>query len=208
MRKTLLLLSMTLLLAGVGCRCPCGADAGSTRALFNGKDLSGWVAMHGGEWSVESGVLVGRNGVDWSTNPEKSGSWLRTAKEYGDFTLELEYAINVRGNSGIFLRSGLEKNPAFTGHEVQILDDHGREPAKFTSGSLYDVVAPSANMSKPAGEWNQVRMDCRGRRIQVSMNGRPIVDYETDRLTRGYLGLQNHDTNAVVRFRNIRLTEH
>ena len=32
------------------------------RPIFNGKDLSGWVVMHGGEWTVEDGVLVGRNG--------------------------------------------------------------------------------------------------------------------------------------------------
>ena len=194
------------LLAGVlaGCQCPSATPA--HESLFNGRDLTGWVAMHGGQWSVEDGAIIGRNGTNWTTNPAKSGSWLRTEKEYSDFILELEYAINKRGNSGIFIRSGLEKNPAFTGHEMQILDDHGRAPAKFTSGSLYDVVAPSKNMSKPTGEWNQVRIECRGRRIQVTMNGEAIVDYQTDRLTRGYIGLQNHDTNAVVRFRNIRLT--
>ena len=130
-RTTLLLLSICAWLAG--CSSP---PPGGGRPLFNGRDLAGWVPMLGGEWRVERGVLVGRNGVDWTTNPEKSGSWLRTAKEYSNFTLELEYAINTRGNSGVFLRSALEKNPAFTGHEVQILDDHGRAPAKYTSGSL------------------------------------------------------------------------
>jgi hypothetical protein len=176
-------------------------------SLFNGRDLTGWVPLHGGHWVVEDGVLIGRNGTNWSTNPEKSGSWLRTQKEYGDVIFELEYAINDKGNSGIFIHAGLEKNPAFTGHEVQILDDHGREPKKFTSGSLYDVVAPSRNMSKPAGEWNQVRIECRGKHIEVTMNGEKIVSYDTDRRTRGYLGLQNHDDKAVVRFRNMKVTE-
>ena len=177
------------------------------RDLFNGRDLSGWVAMHGGGWQVEEGVIVGRDGTNWTTNPEKSGSWLRTDKEYSNFVLELEYSINPKGNAGIFLRSGLEKNPAFTGHEMQILDDHGREPKKSTTGSLYDVVAPTRNMSKPAHEWNQVRVTCQGQRIQINLNGEDIVNYETDRQTRGYLGLQNHDNRAVVKFRNIRITE-
>src|SRR6188768_1206584 len=75
--------------------------------LFNGRDLSGWVAMHGGEWLVQDGAIIGRNGTNWTTNPEKSGSWLRTEKEYSDFVLELEFAINAKGNAGIFLRSGL-----------------------------------------------------------------------------------------------------
>jgi hypothetical protein len=62
--------------------------------LSNGKNLDGWVAMHGGEWVVEDGVIVGRQGTGWSTDPEKSGSWLRSQKEYADFVWEFEYAIN------------------------------------------------------------------------------------------------------------------
>jgi hypothetical protein len=193
------------LLAATLAGCCCRSGKSGSQALFNGRDLTGWVAMHGGQWTVEDGVLVGRNGTNWSTNPEKSGSWLRTEKEYGDVILELEYAINDGGNSGVFIHSALEKNPAFTGHEMQILADYGKEPKKSTTGSLYDVVAPAKNMSKPHGEWNQVRIVTKGRRIQVTMNGEPIIDYETDRLTRGYIGLQNHDTKAVVKFRNIRI---
>ncbi|HXG46561.1 MAG TPA: DUF1080 domain-containing protein [Methylomirabilota bacterium] len=199
----------SLILAwGVCVGCSSTSGGGRSVALFNGKDLTGWVPMHGGEWTVEDGAIVGRNGVDWTTNPEKSGSWLRTAREYSDFTVEFEYAINERGNSGFFLRSGLEKNPAFTGHEMQILDDHGREPKKFTTGSLYDVVAPVKNMSKPAGEWNQVRITARGPRIEITLNGEKIVDHVSDRRQKGYLGLQNHDAHAVVKFRNLRITEH
>lgn len=182
------------------------ADA-APKELFNGRDLTGWIALHGGEWKIEEGAIVGRNGTNWTTNPEKSGSWLRTEKEYSDFVLELEYAINARGNAGVFIRSALEKNPAFTGHEMQIVDDHGREPRKSSTGALYDVVAATKNMSKPANEWNKARITCKGKRIQINLNGEDIVDYQTDRLTRGYIGLQNHDAHAVIKFRNIRVTE-
>src|SRR5713226_7026871 len=143
-----------------------GAKAGP-ETLFNGRNLTGWVVMHGGDWRAEEGVLIGSHGTNWSTNPEKSGSWLRTEKQYGDFTLELEYAINDRGNSGIFIRSALEKNPAFTGHEMQIIADNGRPPTKGSAGSLYDVIAATKNMSKPAGEWNHVRIATRGRHTEI-----------------------------------------
>jgi hypothetical protein len=52
-----------------------------------------------------------------------------------------------------------------------------------------------------------VRITCRGKRIQVRLNGEEIVDFQGDRSTRGYLGLQNHDARCFVKFRNIRLTE-
>lgn len=184
------------------------AVAAAPRDLFNGKDLSGWIQMFGGEWTVEDGVLVGRNGTNWTTNPEHSGSWLRTEREYGDFVLELEYAISTNGNSGIHFRSALAKNPSFTGYEMQIVDDYGREPRKSGTGALYDVVVPSRNLSKPAGQWNQVRITCRGNRIQVDLNGEGIVDFHNaTRSARGFIGLQNHDTRSVVKFRNLRITD-
>ena len=175
--------------------------------LFDGTDIKKWVRMHDGEWLIEDGVLIGKNGTNWSTNPEKSGSWLRTAKEYGDFVLKLEYAINEHGNSGVLFRSALEKNPSFTGYELQIVDDHGRKPTKGSSCGLYDVVAGSEYMSKPAGEWNAVKIATKGQHIQVWVNGTKTVDYEGNRALKGYIGLQNHDTKAVVKFRNIRVSE-
>lgn len=205
MRLPFLLLAVTVLLTA-GCAHH-RSDTGS-HPLFNGRNLDGWVAMHGGEWTVTNHVLIGRNGVDWSTNPEKSGSWLRTAKEYGDFILELEYTINSKGNSGVFIRSALEKNPAFTGNEMQILDDSQMtEPKKWSTGALYDVVAATKVMSRPAGEWNTVRIEARGPRARIWLNGTEIINHDGVRSLRGYIGLQNHDDKAIVQFRNIRLTE-
>src|SRR5206468_822808 len=60
-------------------------------ALWNGRDLTGWRKVAGGSWSVEEGCLVGRNGASWSTDPSRTGSWLRTEKQYGDFELCAEY---------------------------------------------------------------------------------------------------------------------
>ncbi|MCL4181506.1 MAG: DUF1080 domain-containing protein [Verrucomicrobia bacterium] len=176
------------------------------QSLFNGRDLTGWVVMHGGDWTVEDGVLAGRNGKNWSTDPEVSGSWLRSERSYQNFILDLEYTIE--GNSGIFIRSGLEKNPAFTGYEMQVLSDHGRAPSKGSAGSLYDVIAPSQNMTRPTGQWNQARILVEASRIQIILNGELVVDFDdATRSTGGYIGLQNHDDKSVVKFRNIRITE-
>ena len=177
------------------------------RPIFNGKDLEGWVVVEGGEWTVEDGVLVGRNGRNWSTNSDVTGSWLRTAREYGDFRLELQYTISEESNSGVFFRSAADKNPAFTGYEMQIFDAPGTAPSKQGTSGIYDVVAPSENRVRRAGQWNTVTIIAKGRQIAIEMNGARVVDAELDRSMRGYIGLQNHDERAVVRFRNIRIED-
>ncbi len=171
--------------------------------LFNGKDLTGWHVMGSPAWKVEKGVLVCTG---------EGGGWLRSDKEYQNFVLRLEFRVSKGGNSGIFIRSALEGNPAFTGMEVQILDDHGRNPTPHTTGSIYDAVAPKKNMSKPAGEWNFVEIICSGPWVVVAMNGEEIVRVNMDehpklkgRLRKGYIGLQNH--GARMEFRNILIKE-
>ncbi len=177
------------------------------RPIFNGRNLDGWTVIEGGEWSVKDGVLIGRNGRNWTTDPEKTGSWLRTNKQYADFRLELQYTISKNGNSGVFFRSAAEKNPAFTGYEMQIYDAPGRPPSKSGPGAIYDVVAPTENRVRPAGQWNTVTILVKGPKIAIEMNGKRVVDTEQSRSMRGYIGLQNHDERAVVKFRNIRIEE-
>jgi len=172
-------------------------------SLFNGSDLSGWHVMGTPAWKVENGVLVCTGG---------GGGWLRSEKQYQNFVLRLEFRVSKGGNSGIFIRSALEGNPAFTGMEAQILDDYGRQPTPHTTAAIYDAVAPTKNMSKPADEWNSVEIICSGPWVVVTMNGEEIVRVNMDehpklkeRLRSGYIGLQNHGSH--VEFRNIRIKE-
>ncbi|MGV3772395.1 MAG: family 16 glycoside hydrolase [Verrucomicrobiales bacterium] len=178
---------------------------GRCKPIFNGKDLSGWTKIEGGEWTVENGVLIGRNGINWTTNPEKTGSWLSTKRQYSDFRLELQFTVNKQGNSGIFIRSSHEKNPAFTGYEMQIYDAPGSPASKHGPGSLYDLAAPEKNVIRGAGEWNFVTIIAQGPKIRIEMNGEKILETEQNRNTKGFIGLQNHDDKSEVRFKNIRL---
>ena len=183
------------------------AQQGKVVPIFNGKNLDGWTKIEGGDWTVEDGVLVGRNGKNWTTNPEKTGSWLRTNKQYGDFRLELQFTVGSKSNSGIFFRSATEKNPAFTGYEMQIYDAHDREPSKSGPGALYDLVAPTKNPIRQAGQWNSITLTAKGKLITVEMNGEKIVQTEQSRSMIGYIGLQNHDERSVAKFKNIRIEE-
>src|SRR5206468_2766048 len=150
--------------------------------LFNGKNLTGWKVSSKGKidvWGAENGVLFVKG---------KGGGWLMTEKEYSDFNLRLEYKLPSKGNSGVALRSPLDGNPAYQGMEIQILDDHwhmdpknykGLKPTQRT-GSIYDVVPPSQDATKPVGEWNQMDITAKGRHITVVLNGTKIVDANLD----------------------------
>jgi hypothetical protein len=186
--------------------------------LFNGKDLTGWKVNEGGNmavWGAENGVLY-VNG--------RGGGWLMTEKEYGDFELRLEFKFPEKGNSGVALRSAMKGDPAFgAGIEIQLLDDvwhkrnfKGLKPTQLT-GSIYDVVPPSADALKSIGEWNAMRIVAKGRHITVMLNGTEVVSADLDDYKdkvgthpgmlheKGHLGLQSHD--GRVEFRKIEIKE-
>jgi hypothetical protein len=177
--------------------------------LFNGKDLTGWKATGKMEvWGAENGILFVQGG---------GGGWLMTEKEYSDFELRLEFKMPKMGNSGVGLRSPLQGDPAYVGMEIQLLDDanwKGLRPAQHT-GSIYDVVPAAKVVTRPHGEWNQIRIVAKGRRVTVELNGTELVNADLDDYKEhakrhpgllrasGHLGLQSY--NFRVEFRNIYL---
>jgi HEAT repeat protein len=184
-----------------------------TELLFNGKDLTGWELVGGSTpWGVKDGVLYTEGG---------GGGWISTVKEYGNFKLDLEFRVPQGGNSGVFLRTPREGDPAYVGMEIQVLDDYAPEYANLHSwqytGSIYGVQAPSMRVSKKAGEWQHYVIVADGPHVTVTLNEQLIVDADLvshmdlekthPGLKRrgGYIGLQNHSTR--IEYRNIRITE-
>ncbi len=179
-------------------------------SLFNGRDLAGWeTSQAGGEpcWKAEEGMLVCTG---------KRGSWLRSQKEYGDFNLRLEYRLKPGGNSGVYIRA--PKDGAHHGQgagiEVQILDDAAPRYAKLQpyqyTASLYGILPANPRVARPAGQWNTLEIDCRGREYRVVHNGVEVVRAKAedtpalkDRRVAGFLGLQNH--SEEVWFRHLRI---
>jgi hypothetical protein len=180
------------------------------RELFNGADLSGWEGA--GEeaakcWVVDGGDLVCTG---------KKGPWLRSAEEFGDFELRLEYLLKEGGNSGVYIR--VPKNGNHHGEgagiEVQVLDDNAARyktlKAYQYTGSLYAIVAADPRVAKAPGEWNSMTIRCQGTQYEVHHNGQQVIKADetsapelAKRLTKGFLGLQNH--SEEVRFRKIRI---
>jgi hypothetical protein len=142
--------------------------------FFNGKDLSGWRGATKG-YAVEGGSLVCR---------KEGGGNLYTEREYGDFAVRFDFKLEPGGNNGLGIRAPLEGDAAYTGMEVQILDD-GHASYKDIQpwqahGSIYGVVAARRGHLRPAGQWNSEEVVCRGRRVRVILNGAVIVDADLD----------------------------
>lgn len=114
--------------------------------LFDGKDISQWVAMDGNptKWIVKDGYMECVRG----------SGYVRTLQNFGDCQLHVEWATPTpphgegqgRGNSGVFL--GLDR------YEVQVLDSFGSKTyADGSAGSIYGQYPPLANASLPPGKW-------------------------------------------------------
>ena len=220
------LLLCTATLAAVVAACALAAEAGESgwQPLFNGRDLEGWTCGPDKSWVVEDGVITLRREFD---GKEHNADYLWTKETYGDFVLELEFKISEQANSGVFLRTADLKDPVYTGIEVQVANSYGRDTLSRggTAGAIYDCLAPTKNALKKPGEWNQIRVTCQGAKIQVDLNGQPVIDMDLDRWTapnqnpdgtpnkfpramkdfarRGYVGLQDH--GRAVWYRNIRI---
>ncbi len=180
------------------------------RPLFDGKSLAGWEgAGQPAEkcWKVEDGAIV--------CTGEK-GPWLRSTEQFGDFNLRLEYKLKAAGNSGVYIRVPADgkHHGDGAGIEVQTLDDRNgkyRElkPYQFT-GSLYAIAPATSHVGKDVGQWNSLEINCRGTKYHITHNGTLIVAADESaypelagRLTKGFLGLQNH--SEEVWFRDIRI---
>ena len=114
--------------------------------LFDGKDISQWVAMDGSptKWIVKDGYMECVRG----------SGYVRTLQNFGDCQLHIEWATPTpphgegqgRGNSGVFF--GLDR------YEVQVLDSFGSKTyADGSAGSVYGQYPPLANASLPPGKW-------------------------------------------------------
>jgi len=161
--------------------------------LFDGKTPEGWTNLKPA--NIEDGCI----------NPNKSGNYVTFAKEkYGDFVLSCDFKVSKGCNSGIFIRTGEAKDPVQTGIEIQVFDSAGKDKmSKHECGAIYDLVAPTKNTMKPAGEWNHMEITCDKSKIKVALNGETIAEADLDQWTEAGKspdGTKNKFTKALKDF--------
>jgi hypothetical protein len=198
------------------------------RALFNGKDLTGWYgrphedpraawalppvaqalerSTHREDfekhWKVTDGALVN----------DGDGPYATSTDEFGDMELRLEYRTVAKADSGVYLRG----NP-----QVQIWDttEAGGKwnlGAEFGSGALWNNSPgapgkdPLVKADRPFGQWNSLRIVQVGERTWVWLNDKATVvgsrmenfwDRKLPLWPKGPIQLQTH--GGEIRWRNI-----
>lgn len=182
-------------------------DGPGFEPLLDGKTLAGWQVMgNKAGWEIlKRGILRSDAG--------RGGAWLRYAKrEFGDFTLKVQWRVSLGGNSGVFVRAKRQGHPWITGHEIQI-SNAPRDDAHCT-GSLYGSVAVCPRPDESPGRWHEFEIRCNAGRIVVRSDGVRIIDArsaEHEALQRrplsGFVGLQ--DAHAPkgnwIEWRNVRI---
>ncbi len=184
---------MVLLAGSPFTGCSVAADPsheGVWQSLFNGKDLRGWVPVHDVSFIVTNGNLRLVKGM----------GWLRTVKQYTNFTFEAEWRALVPGyDSGFFVRAGLDGQPwPKDGWQINL--------ARRALGGLvrgYKTVVPAETPPMPLNQWVKFRIEVRGPKITLDVNDERAWEFNELDATFGYIGIQAE--NKAFEFRNLRL---
>ena len=197
------------------------------RAIFNGKDLTGWYGLNPhsaanlkGEkreanlkqqradfakhWRIENAELIN----------DGTGPYATTEAEFGDIEFLIEYQTVAKADSGIYLR-GTPQVQIWDWHQKFDPKNPNRKP-HLGSGGLFNNTPgapgrdPLVLADKPFGTWNQFRIRQIGARTWVWLNEKLVVDGAVmenfwDRSkplpAKGPIMLQTH--GGEIRWRNL-----
>jgi hypothetical protein len=196
------------------------------KALFNGKDLTGWKvpAGDGGHWKVLDGV------IDYDAQSEAPGDKsLWSEREFGDFVLRIDWRIkatpfvnpnvpyilpdgtharDIHGkelkfalpdsDSGIMLRGSVQNQVNIWCWPIGSGEFYGYRMDPKMPSSVRAGVTPRTQADKPVGEWNRYEITVRGDRVTVVLNGKTVIpDAQLPGMAaRGTVGLQHHGSQS------------
>jgi hypothetical protein len=195
MKRRTALVAGVMVVAGGLAGCATGPSAGDWIVLFDGHDTKQWYDIGGGNWRIESGVLVADG------KESKAQAFLVTNDFYKDFQLKVEFWASDDANSGIFMRCG---NPEVINdkvcYEANIYDQ--RKDPSFGTGAVTNIAKVDP-MPKAGGKWNTYDITVRGDRIVLVLNGQQTVDVRNKAFSDGRIALQ-YDA-GVVKFRKVEI---
>lgn len=196
------------------------------KLLFDGKTIDKWrgfkMPAMPDNWGVVEGTLA-------LTNVRRPPDII-SIEEFSDFDFKFEWKLGeipAGSNSGVMFYVTEEGEATYhTGPEYQILDNSrhpdGKNPLT-TAGACYALYAPSRDVTRPIGEWNESRIVINKAKAQHWLNGEKVVEYDMDSADwkakvagskfkewsgfgvthRGHLALQQH--GGPVAYRNLKI---
>ena len=220
---------LTACLLALVTACHSVTKAPEQQALFNGRDLEGWhVDVPGldtdpdlpAAFIVKDGLLVSQSAPQghlitndsfhdyrlaveyrWPGEPGNCGILVHAStprRLYGMFPQSIECQMHV-GNAGDFW---------CIGEDITVPDMEQRRGPRENWGVDGDRARRIRNLTadseRPAGEWNEMVIECRRRTIKVWVNG-DLVNHGTDcTAERGQIAVQAE--GAACEFRKLELT--
>lgn len=204
--------------------------------LFDGETLDGWEKKGGAAtYIVEEGKIIG------CSAPNTPNTFLCTKQRFRDFVFTYEFKCDQQLNSGVQFRSecydqetsvnrGGDKQTFAAGrvHGYQVEIDPNKSGRMWTGG-IYDegrrgwlfpgalggdedAFTEQGKRLYRQGQWNSVRVECRGDHIQTWLNGKLRADFHDSCAREGFIALQVHEVGnrqepLKVRWRNLMIRE-
>ena len=186
--------------------------------LFNGENLDGWNFHLGKEGADNNGTFTVKDGVLICSG--KPSGYMYTVRSFRNYTLQFELAFKkpegltddstFRGNSGCLIHVG-EKNAL--GVWPRSVEVQGKNqqlglilpiPRSLKCTRTFDKEA-SEKARKPIGEFNKIEIDVKGGDMVIKLNGIVVSTVGACELTDGPIGLQSE--GVETHWKNIRIRE-
>lgn len=191
-------------------------DGAEPKSLFNGKDLAGWTfesinpkIAPQSIWSVADGILICKG---------RPPGLMRTEKEFSNYELTVEWRWapgGTPGNSGVLIHASKPKELFVWPKSIEVQLATGNAGDFWTIGETLAVagtkpqengrrwVKKSESREKPPGEWNTLRVRCKGATVTAWVNGTLVNQATGLSVTQGAICLQCEDKE--VHFRKVEL---
>lgn len=211
------------------CASPRSVPQRQPQSLFNGEDLTGWLAdvpATDSNARLRSPFVV-RNGVLVSLGEPRGH--LITVDSYRDYRLEIEYRFSAApGNAGVLVHASTPRALyAMFPRSIEVQMEHGNAgdfwciledirvpdmeqrrgpPAQWgtTEGRARRIRNLTDSSEKSLGEWNSMVIEAVDRTIRVWVNGELANEGFDATADRGRIALQSE--GSEVEFRKLLLT--
>jgi predicted O-methyltransferase YrrM len=147
------------------------------KALFNGKDFTGWQAKRGKpepeaerakwleHWKAEGGIV----------RFDGQGPNLWTSKTFKDFVLMLDWRFPKPGDSGVFIRGNAKSQINIWCNNMGSGEVYGYRTDGKQPEAVRKACTPLKKMDKPVGQWNTFVITMKGDRLTVELNGEVVI---------------------------------